>query len=67
MEIIKAIYTIDGKIVNVVVPDKVEYRRLEELYDVCNELFKTHQECFYTSEELERLKSDLSNKFLVGD
>ncbi len=64
---IKAIYTIDEKIVNVVVPDEIEYRCLAELYDVCNELFKMHQDCFYTSEELERLKCDLSNKFLVGD
>lgn len=64
---IKAIYTIDGKIVNVVVPDEIEYRRLEELYDVCNELFKMNRECFYTSEELKILKCDLSNKFLVGD
>lgn len=64
---IKTIYTIDGKIVNVVVPDEIEYRKLEELYDICNELFKMHKNCFYSSEELEKLKCDLSNKFLVGD
>lgn len=64
MYVIKTIYTIDGEIVDVIVPDEVEYKSLEKLYDICNELFKEYPDCFYTNEELKRLKRDPSNKFL---
>ena len=36
---------------------------LEEIYEVCNELFKD-DDLFYTKEELERLKQDDTNVFL---
>lgn len=39
-------------------------RRLKNLYDVCNEIFKDNPECFYTHEEVENLKKDASNIFL---
>lgn len=37
---------------------------LNNLYDVCNEIFKKYEECFYTKEELEKLKRDKSKIFL---
>ena len=36
---------------------------LEEIYEVCNEIFKD-DELFYTKEELEKLKQDKENVFL---
>lgn len=36
---------------------------LEEIYEICNEIFKD-DELFYTKEELERLKQDEKNIFL---
>lgn len=36
---------------------------LKRLYDVCNRIFKK-KECFYTREEVKKLKEDKSNKFL---
>ena len=37
---------------------------LEEIYNVCNEIFKKYDECFYTTEEINNLKEDKSNVFL---
>lgn len=36
---------------------------LEEIYEVCNEIFKD-DDLFYTKEELEKLKQDEGNIFL---
>lgn len=38
--------------------------RLKKIYDVCNKLFKDKDECFYTSQEVEQLKRDKTNKFI---
>lgn len=37
---------------------------LEEIYNVCNEIFKKYDECFYTTEEVKELKKDEKNKFI---
>lgn len=37
---------------------------LMNLYDVCNEIFKKYDDCFYTKEEVNELKKDEKNKFL---
>lgn len=37
---------------------------LEEIYNVCNEIFKKYDECFYTKEEVKELKKDERNKFI---
>ena len=38
--------------------------RLKKIYDVCNKLFKDKEECFYTTEEVKKLKEDKSNNFI---
>lgn len=48
------------KINRPITPKKEDLKRL---YDVCNMLFKK-KECFYTKEEVKKLKEDKSNKFL---
>lgn len=57
-------YTIDGKVINAQIPEQVEYKRLEGLYDICNELFKSYPQCFYTKEQLQKLKENPSNNFI---
>ena len=37
-------------------------RNLKHVYDVCNKLFKD-EECFYTSDELKKIKQDKTNVF----
>ena len=44
--------------------NRIKKENLTNLYDVCNEIFKKYEECFYTKEELEKLKKDKNNKFL---
>lgn len=44
-------------------PNEVKREDLKRLYDVCNKLFK-NEKCFYTKEEVKKLKEDKSNKFL---
>lgn len=63
----KAIYIIDGKIVYAFIPDQIEYGDLEIFYDTCNILFKSYPECFYTTEQLDQLKRDPTNKFIRGN
>jgi hypothetical protein len=38
--------------------------RLRKIYEVCNRLFKDKEECFYTKEEVEKLKKNKKNIFL---
>ena len=38
--------------------------RLKKIYEVCNKLFKDKDECFYTREEVNKLKKDEKNIFL---
>lgn len=38
--------------------------RLLKIYDVCNRLFKDKEECFYTKEEVKKLKKDQNNIFI---
>lgn len=44
-------------------PEKPKKEDLKRLYDVCNKIFKK-KECFYTKEEVKKLKEDKSNRFL---
>lgn len=44
-------------------PSEPKREDLKRLYDVCNRIFKK-KECFYTREEVKKLKEDKSNKFL---
>lgn len=39
-------------------------QRLTHLYDVCNEIFKDKQECFYTKQEVEQLKKNKKYIFI---
>ncbi len=39
-------------------------KKIKKLYDVCNQIFKDNPECFYTHEEVKKLKQDPSNIFL---
>lgn len=57
-------YIIGEKVVNAQIPEQVEYKRLEALYDTCNELFKSYPHCFYTKEQLQRLKENPTNNFI---
>ena len=60
----KTAYLVGGKEIQTYIPIKTSYEALENLYDVCNELFD--DDCFYTSKEVRRLKKDRSNRFLRG-
>lgn len=44
-------------------PETPKKEDLKRLYDVCNRIFKK-EECFYTREEVRKLKEDKSNIFL---
>lgn len=37
---------------------------LEEIYNICNEIFKDDDSLFYTKEEIEDLKKDQDNIFI---
>lgn len=59
----KTVYLVGGnKEVTAYIPKNTNYSVLENLYDVCNELFD--DDCFYTQEEVLKLKKDSSNAFL---
>lgn len=59
----KTVYLVGGnKEVTAYIPKNTNYSALENLYDVCNELFD--DDCFYTQEEVLKLKKDSSNAFL---
>ena len=60
----KTVYLVGGnKEVTAYIPKNTSYTALENLYDVCNELFD-YDDCFYTSEEVLKLKKDSRNMFL---
>ena len=59
---IKQSYAVGGKLIDTYIPSKTSYSVLENLYDVCNELFD--ESCFYTPAEVLRLKEDKNNIFL---
>lgn len=59
---IKRCYTVGNKEITAYIPKNTSYSDLETLYDVCNELFD--ESCFYTKEEVLRLKKDSMNVFL---
>ena len=44
-------------------PEIPKREDLKMLYDICNKLFNK-KECFYTKEEVKKLKEDKENKFL---
>ena len=51
-----------GNIIHI--PVKVETINLKILYDLCNELFKDKEECFFTSDEVKKMKQEKSKIFL---
>ena len=58
-------YLINGKRIDVYIPDKVNYAALENVYDVCNELFMNdYAECFYSKTDIAKMKKNKSNIFL---
>ena len=58
----KVAYLVGEKEATAYIPRNTSYSDLETLYDVCNELFD--ESCFYTKEEVLRLKKDSMNVFL---
>ena len=46
-----------------VIRGEAKAKTLEQIYDVCNRLFKD-KDCFYTAEELEQEKANKNNVFL---
>ena len=46
-----------------VIRNKTNAKALEQIYDICNRLFKD-ENCFYTKEELEQEKTNEKNIFL---
>jgi hypothetical protein len=44
-------------------PDVPKKEDLKRLYDICNEIFKK-KECFYTEEEVKKLKANKENRFI---
>ena len=61
---IRESYNIGGKIVTAYIPNKTTARNLENLYDVCNDLFNSYEDCFYSKENFAELKKDKNNKFI---
>ncbi len=57
-------YTVGGKVIDCYIPSETSFEALENLYDVCNEIFANYSECFYTSNEIKAMKKDPNNKFL---
>jgi len=47
-----------------VIRKKPTKEQLQRLYDVCNRLFKDNENCFYTEEEIKKLKRDKTNIWL---
>lgn len=63
---IKTAYTVGNKEVQAYIPKEPTASNLEELYNVLNNLFADYSECFYTSDEVKKLKKDPTNTFLRG-
>lgn len=59
---IKQCYTVGNKEITAYIPKNTSYSALENLYDVCNELFD--DDCFYSKKEVRKLKEDSRNVFL---
>lgn len=59
---IKQCYTLGKKEVVAYIPKNTSYIELENLYDICNELFD--EDCFYTHKEVLKLMKDRNNNFL---
>ena len=47
-----------------VIRGEMKANTLEQIYDICNRLFKD-KDCFYTKEELEQEKANEKNIFLA--
>ena len=63
---LKQIYNIGNKEVTTYIPKKTNTQYLKKLYDVCNEMFSNHKECFYSKAEVKELKKDKTNIFIGG-
>lgn len=42
----------------------IKRENLINLYDVCNEIFEKYEDCFYTKDEVIKLKKNEENKFI---
>lgn len=62
---IKQCYTVSGKEVTAYIPKTVDVHNLEQVYDIMNDLFDDPH-CFYTADEVLKLKKDKNNIFLKG-
>ena len=47
-----------------VIRSEIKANTLEQIYDICNRLFKD-KDCFYTNEELEQERRNENNIFLT--
>lgn len=63
---IKQAYTVGNRVIESYIPKKTNARDLEALYDILNEIFADYSECFYTKDEVKKLKKDSTNIFLRG-
>lgn len=54
---------IDGVENKITYPIEPNRTLLEKLYDVCNEVFKDKEHCFYSKEEVKKIKSSGSKIF----
>ena len=61
----KQIYSIGGKEVITYIPKKANLYNLKRLYDVCNDLFSSYPDCFYSKSEVKKLKENKDNVFLA--
>lgn len=60
----RQVYIVGNKEIQAYIPSKENRENLENLYDICNELFSDYADCFYTKDEVQKLKKDKNNKFL---
>ena len=63
-KIITKVVEVDGTKNIIHYPEVPRREDLVKLYDVFNEIFKDHPECFYTHEQVEQMKKDKTKIFL---
>lgn len=60
----RQVYTVGNKEIRAYIPSKESRENLENLYDICNELFSDYADCFYTKDEVQKLRRNTENEFL---
>ena len=45
-------------------PEELKKKDLKKLYDICNQIFKKNEDCFYSKEEVKQLQKNKENVFL---